>query len=188
MVLLFILGFIVSKIIIKFCKYYIPLSNLISLLNGCGWVIINYLWGFNFLGFLGLLVITGSLGICVIDLCYLVIPDRLILLFGGAGIIYHLSAYAANSYNILLGLGIGFLVPAIIAIVSKNSIGGGDIKLSSALGVWLGFPGVLKALLIAALTGSIYCIIMLIFKCKKRKDVLPFGPFLIMGFYYVLLS
>ncbi len=188
MVLLFILGFIVGKALIKISKYSFPVDDLIAILNGLGWAIIIHLWGFNILGCIGLIIITVSLAICVIDIIYLVIPDILLLLLAGTGIIYHICKAEFNIYNILLGLGIGFLIPALLAVISKNSIGGGDIKLSAVFGIWLGCPDILKALLLAALSGSIYCIIMLLFKRLKRKDVLPFGPFLILGFYYILLS
>ena len=66
-------------------------------------------------------------------------------------------------------------------------MGGGDIKLSAVMGFWLGFPAIFQGLFIAALLGSIVGITLLLMKIKQRKEPIPFGPFLMFGFFIVFL-
>ncbi|WP_411955959.1 hypothetical protein [Clostridium estertheticum] len=49
------------------------------------------------------------------------------------------------------------------------------------LGIFLGAKGVLIALFLAFVIASIISILLLLFKIKKRKDHIPFGPFLALG-------
>ncbi|TAN33014.1 prepilin peptidase [Patescibacteria group bacterium] len=57
-------------------------------------------------------------------------------------------------------------------------IGGGDIILGALMGVWLGWPQVLAALLFAYVAGSVVGIILMKLKKKKFKDSVAFGTYL----------
>ncbi|GAV22961.1 prepilin peptidase [Carboxydothermus pertinax] len=58
-------------------------------------------------------------------------------------------------------------------------MGGGDIKLAAGMGAFLGFPFILETLFLAFFFGGLTGIILLVTKKKERKDLVPFGPFLI---------
>ena len=51
----------------------------------------------------------------------------------------------------------------------KDAFGGGDIKLLSALGAWLGVESLLNVIAMASVLGIIYAIV-------RRKSSLAFGP------------
>ncbi len=56
----------------------------------------------------------------------------------------------------------------------KNGIGGGDVKLAGAFGVWFGFPNILYVLLIGSILSFIYGAITLARKGKWGKTMRPF--------------
>ena len=60
-------------------------------------------------------------------------------------------------------------------------MGGGDIKLMAAAGLFLGWKGVLVAMIVGSLIGAIVSLTLIAMKKKKRKDLIPFGPFLCLG-------
>ena len=69
----------------------------------------------------------------------------------------------------------------------KEALGGGDIKLVSAAGAYLGWPGVIGPLLLGSFSGGLVAMLLLIAKRKKFGDTLPFGPFLSLGIYWTCL-
>ena len=50
--------------------------------------------------------------------------------------------------------------------------------MAAFIGLTTGFPNVLVAVLGGVILGGVVAIILLAFKIKKRKEVIPFGPFL----------
>lgn len=62
-------------------------------------------------------------------------------------------------------------------------MGGGDVTLITVLGFILGWRDLLVCTLLSFLIGAIISITLLISGIKTRKDPIPFGPFLIIGFY-----
>ena len=76
-----------------------------------------------------------------------------------------------------------FLVAALCAVVVKNSIGGGDMKLFLVMGLFLGLQGTWSAMFLSLIVSFVIAIVLLITKKKSRKDVIPFGPALMIGTY-----
>lgn len=76
----------------------------------------------------------------------------------------------------LLGGGLLFAV----RVLSRGGIGGGDVKLAAALGLWTGHAGILPALFIAFLLGSLWGVVLLL-RGYGRRAKLPFGPCLAIG-------
>ena len=73
-----------------------------------------------------------------------------------------------------LGIGAGLLALSLgmDALLKKESLGGGDIKLFAVVGLYLGFVGSLLALLLACLLGLLMAAVL-----KKRPgQPFPFGP------------
>jgi leader peptidase (prepilin peptidase)/N-methyltransferase len=82
-----------------------------------------------------------------------------------------------------IGLGIFFL----IVVVSRGGMGWGDVKLAALIGLVTGFPLVFVALLIGVILGGVVAVLLLLLKVKKRKEAIPFGPFLAIGAIATLL-
>jgi prepilin signal peptidase PulO-like enzyme (type II secretory pathway) len=91
-------------------------------------------------------------------------------------------------YSGLITAGIVALPFFLIAFLRPNSMGWGDVKLVVLIGLMSGFPFVVSSLLIGILVGGITAIILLVFKKKGRKDVIPYGTFLAMGPIIALLA
>lgn len=70
---------------------------------------------------------------------------------------------------------------ALIVVTGGKGMGGGDVKLGAFMGLALGFPGSLVALAIAFLSGAIVSLILIISGKKHFGQVIPFGPFLVLG-------
>jgi leader peptidase (prepilin peptidase)/N-methyltransferase len=90
-------------------------------------------------------------------------------------------AYAA------LGGGIGFAILFLIAIVSRGGMGWGDVKLAALIGLATSFPLVLLALIMGAILGGIVAVALVIAKKRKRRETIPFGPFLALAAMITLL-
>lgn len=81
----------------------------------------------------------------------------------------------------LIGGAIGFIFFFIVFIINPRGMGMGDIKLALLIGLVLGFPLVIPGLLVGIIIGGLAAIILLVFKLKARKDIIPYGTFLGIG-------
>ena len=90
-------------------------------------------------------------------------------------------AYAA------LGGGIGFGIFLLIALASRGGMGWGDVKLAALIGLATGFPLVIVAIIMAAILGGIVAVALVIAKKRKRRQTIPFGPFLALAAMVTLL-
>jgi len=90
-------------------------------------------------------------------------------------------AYAA------LGGAIGFAIFLLIAIVSRGGMGWGDVKLAALIGLATGFPLVFLAIIMAAILGGIVAVALVVIRKKKRREMIPFGPFLALAAMVTLL-
>jgi prepilin signal peptidase PulO-like enzyme (type II secretory pathway) len=80
-----------------------------------------------------------------------------------------------------------FLFFLILYLLTRGrGMGFGDVKLAFLLGLVLGFPGTFYAIYIAFLTGGLVGIILILWKKKKMKSSVAFGPFLILGSFISL--
>lgn len=98
------------------------------------------------------------------------------------------ESLVASLFNSLAsGFG-AFLVFLIIAMIFPAGMGGGDIKFAPVLGLMLGFPGILFALWLAAISGGLIALALVIAGRKGRKDTIPFGPFMALGAAAALIA
>lgn len=75
------------------------------------------------------------------------------------------------------------------ALIVKNGLGFGDMKLFVVMGLMLGLEGIWGAIFLSLLAAFAAALILLITKKKTRKDAIPFGPALVLGtFLSVALS
>ena len=132
------------------------------------------------------------MAITLIDLIHQLIPDSLVAAIVVITILFRIVGYYINSdsLNILDSLS-GSLVAGglflLIVLISKGGMGGGDVTLISSLGFVLGLKGILVTIFISFIIGSIVSVLLLSFKLKTRKDPIPFGPFIVIGFLITLL-
>ena len=130
--------------------------------------------------------------IAFIDFEHYIIPDSLniiLLITSIVSLFFKLPAYefiSVSIYDRFIGLGVGLLIFVIIfvveKIVKKEIMGGGDIKLILAVSMMLGYQLLLLGIFISALLACIVEIPLSFNKKYRENHVLPFGPYLVMGF------
>lgn len=118
-----------------------------------------------------------------IDLEHHIIPNRINLLIGLLGITYGIFTELTWQSMIL-----GFLLGGTIIIIVSffGPMGGGDIKLFAALGLWFGPIYIFFTIVFTFLIGAIAGLFILIFKIRDKKDQIAFGPFI--GFSAALMA
>ena len=89
--------------------------------------------------------------------------------------------------NAAIGGAIGFAIFLVIAIVSRGGMGWGDVKLAALIGLATGYPLVFLAIIMGAILGGIVAVALVIAKKKKRRETIPFGPFLSLAAMVTLL-
>ena len=82
---------------------------------------------------------------------------------------------------------IGFVFLLIPALIYRGGMGWGDVKMAALVGLVTGFPLVFVALLLGVVLGGLVAGILLWLKIKKRKEPIPFGPFLSLATIATLL-
>lgn len=134
-----------------------------------------------------LFMVSSLMVIFFTDVKYGIIADKILFPASLISLFYLFFFQRAFLFNHLLSAAGAFLFFVLISYIffvftKKESMGGGDIKLSLFLGLFLGFPDILVGLYIAFLTGAFVAIILIIWKKKSfRKGTLPFGPFMVIG-------
>lgn len=196
--LLPIFSFLIQKGKCAFCRKKISLHYpLIELLSGFLFLFIFWRF-FDFLflpSILKVILLWSIFALCLLiatyDLFHYEILNGFIILLFLFGIFYLLSeAFFGQNFFLFshfLGglLGAGLLFP--FYYFSKETLmGGGDVKLMAGLGMILGAPLVLVSLFFAFTIGGAVAGFLLLFKIKELKDPLPFGPFLVLGFFLAL--
>ncbi|MBU5677587.1 prepilin peptidase [Alkaliphilus sp. MSJ-5] len=156
---------------------------LIELLNGLLylWVYLKFGLTLEFLAYsilCSILIVVG-----IIDYYHQVIPDTINIFGFVCGFIFHTINFSSllNFLQYLFGflVGGGFLL--LIAVVTKGAMGGGDIKLMAMLGFWLGWKFTLLNLFQSFILGGFISIILILLKFKDVKDMIPFGPFIVLA-------
>ena len=96
---------------------------------------------------------------------------------------WHSSFLAEGCFAALVGGGIF----AVLAVFSRGSLGGGDVKLIFALGFWLG-EKLFNVVLFGTVLGGFAAVIMILLKKKDRKSYFAYGPYFSLCAIYFLLG
>jgi leader peptidase (prepilin peptidase) / N-methyltransferase len=132
--------------------------------------------------------------ITFVDLDFQIIPDRITI----PGVVIGLAAGSfilpdpfmrADSLGLISsligaagGFGLYYLIAFLsIAILKKEGMGGGDIKMMAMVGGFMGWKAVILTTFLGSLGGSVVGIAMIIMKGREKGSLLPFGPFLSLG-------
>jgi len=89
--------------------------------------------------------------------------------------------------NSVIGGAIGFVFLLIPALIYPKGMGWGDVKMAGLIGLVTGSQLVLVALLMGTILGGLVGGVLLLLKIKKRKETIPFGPFLSLATMAILL-
>ena len=172
------------------CRYchtpYSPRYALVELLTGVLFALAGttYLPGINL--FLVFVFTACLIVITFIDFDHQIIMNRFVLILLAFGALYAYF-YVHNFWSSLVGMFFAGGIMLVIYFLSRGGMGEGDVKLSFALGLWLGWPNAAVLLLLAFIMGGVVGVALLATKLKTRKDPIPFGPYLCIAAYLTLL-
>lgn len=135
------------------------------------------------------------LSVFVIDYKEKIIPNRINLTIFELGIVL---LFIAGIFNInvaidmvkgmLVGGGIFLLITLLGGLIAgKEAMGFGDVKLMTGLGLFFGFYNTIMITLISFLLGAVISVILLLTRIKKTSEYIPFGPFIVMACFVVML-
>ncbi|MED0676400.1 prepilin peptidase [Aneurinibacillus thermoaerophilus] len=178
-----ILSYLIARGKCRYCRAPIsPVYPLIELATGILFAAVYAVYDFTPVAWLYLLFISLLVIITVSDLAYRIIPDKVLLPFFLVFLVLRFFIHPDETYlSHLIGMVLGFTIFYIIAIVSGNGIGGGDIKLFAVVGLFLGYPLLLLTILLSTFFGAFYGVLLMIFRGAGRKTKVPFGPFIALG-------
>lgn len=154
---------------------------LVELLTALLFLAAYLTWGISWHTLSMWVFLSVLVSVSMVDIHHRIIPDEILLVGTVLGVPLVLLTSISSLISGLIGFfGAGILL-LLIAVLSRGGMGGGDIKLSAVMGLFLGWQGVAVALFLSFLTGGLAGILLLVTKLKGRKDAVPFGPYLALG-------
>ena len=150
--------------------------------------------------FVGIAFTALLISIFFIDYDHQIIPNGLVLIGTGLGIVVVLlnalmgyKFFAQLWWEHLLGILPGVVAMILIMVLGaliykKESLGMGDVKLFIPIGLILGWKLTVAALLIAILAGGIGGVILMLTRKAERDSAMPFGPFIVTGAIVAMLA
>ena len=168
------------------------LTELVNLLI---WSVLLVRLGLTFLTLVEAIFSSVLLASSVIDIKTHTIPRKVI--YGGVAVVFLLVSIDAVARGSLQLFGrplffgtLSFAVFLVIFVISKSSIGFGDVRLSFLIGFALGVYGsrpVVDFFYASFSTAEIYGISLIIRSKGGRKTKIPFGPFMAIGALFGLM-
>jgi leader peptidase (prepilin peptidase)/N-methyltransferase len=114
------------------CKSRIsPIYPIIELITGILFVLAPSQIGWSWELIVAWSLISLFMIILVSDIHYMIIPDKILLVFAGIFLFERILWPLIPWWDSLVGALVGFLLLLLIALISKGGMGGGDVKLSS---------------------------------------------------------
>lgn len=163
----------------RFCGEVLPRRYIyIELLTAMIYLWCFFVYGISLLSIKAMLLATFLIGITFIDLDHQLILDKVVIWLAGIGVFINLVTAPLALTDIMLAVVTGGGLFLFIAVITKGGMGGGDIKFVAALGIWLGFKLTLLTMLLSFFIGGLGSALLLFTRVKKRKDFIPFGPFI----------
>ncbi len=166
-----------------------PLVELITALLS-----LAVLWQFGWstqaaaaLGFTWMLV-----GLTVIDLGHLLLPDSMTLPLLWLGLLLSLGDVFVAPVSAILGAAAGYLSLWTIyhvfrLLTGKEGMGYGDFKLLAALGAWMGWQALPLIVILSSAVGAAIGIAIIAGLGRGRDQPIPFGPYLAAAGWIALL-
>lgn len=111
----------------------------------------------------------------IVDIKKRIIPNTMVIIIFIMGILHN-----KNVEFIIFGIIAAVFPILLVYLITKkeNGIGFGDVKLSGAVGAFVGLEIIMSSLFISSVLGVIYAIIL---RILKKQEEIPFAPFLFIG-------
>jgi len=129
--------------------------------------------------FMSLIFISMLMIVFVSDITYMLIPNKILLFFLPLLLFMRVISPLDPWYDVFIGAVLGLVLIALIIILSKGKMGGGDMKLFAVIGIVLGWKGTLLTLVLASFFGAMIGGIIMMIKKTEKKQPIPFGPYIV---------
>jgi leader peptidase (prepilin peptidase)/N-methyltransferase len=175
------------------CKSKISIQYpIVEFLTGLIYLIIYLIYGLSIQSLIYIILSSALIIIAFIDLNEQIVPDVISLPGIVIGFIISFFVPYISFINSTLGVVVGGGIILIIGLVGsvifkKEAMGGGDVKLAAMIGAFMGWRFIIISLFLGFFLGALAGIILILLKIKSREDVVPFGPFIVLGSFITLL-
>jgi leader peptidase (prepilin peptidase)/N-methyltransferase len=136
-----------------------------------------------------------SVPLAFIDAAVRRLPDRLTIpAYAGTAALLLLAAATSGHWPTLLRAALGGLALAgfylALLLISPSAMGLGDVKLATSLGTllaWFGWRPLIAGGFAGFLLAGLFAVALVLSGRATRKQQIPFGPFMILGAFLVIL-
>lgn len=159
---------------------------LIEALNGLTYLIIFLLNGISIESLLYSFLFSALLVLSVIDLRTYEIPDGINIFILALGLVRVALDYTDWLSHVIGLLSVSLFLYLLYQLSGGRAIGGGDVKLMGAAGLFLGWKTSILAFVLGCILGSIIHVTRMKIDAKRGKDVehvLAMGPYLSVGIF-----
>lgn len=123
-----------------------------------------------------------------------IIPNALIIFGLIARVVFYVLEFIFKkdvilqiAQNDLTGFVLGFVILFVIALIAKNSLGFGDVKLCGIIGIMGGGTCAYVTLFVCFLVCALASVVMLVARKKNRKSLISLAPFIYIGLLSALI-
>jgi len=188
-----LLSYLLLKGRCRNCKSKISIQYpIVELLTGLTYLIIYLTYGLSIQSLIYIILSSALIIIAFIDLNEQIVPD--VISLPGIVIGFIISffvpyiSFINSALGVLAGGGIILIIGMAGSVIfKKEAMGGGDVKLAAMIGAFLGWRYIIISLFLGFFLGALAGIFLIIAKIKSREDVVPFGPFIVLGSFITLL-
>ena len=169
----------------RYCKSKIGgLSSYMEFFTGILFTLSYHVFGFSYELLIALGIVSMLIIVSVSDITYLIIPDEVLIFFTGYFLI--ITFLNKGMIEVLFSLFYGLVLFTIMylimllgnALFKKETLGGGDIKMMFVIGLLL-HP--ILGIFVIFLSSFIALPLSIFILVKQKKNLLPFGPFLLIS-------
>lgn len=162
----------------------------LAVLNGLLWIYAGMMLDNTFIAILTAMISTVAILIAAIDMRIRLIPNELVLLMLCLGMLFQiiLFGWVALLYACFSMAAIGLVFVIVGRLLGFEQVGAGDVKLSAAIGLVLGYPHIKIALIGMSAALLVFCLGGLAVKKLNMQSTFPFAPFMMFGTVCALIN
>ena len=178
----------------RYCKIRIAWHYpLVELLSAGLSALIAWHFAFSWIALTSCVLVWCLIPLAVIDLRHQILPDQITLPLMWLGIVINSFSLYTDMHSSVFGAIAGYLSLWCVfhlfrLITGKYGMGYGDFKLLAALGAWLGWQSLPTIILLSSFSGAMIGVGLLLFKRYQRDTPMPFGPYLVLAGWVVLMT
>lgn len=155
-------------------------------------VVAAYKFGVTWTAVAAMALSYALIALTFIDLDHFLLPDNITLPFLWLGLLLNLFGVFTDLQSSVIGAMAGYLslwsVYHLFKLVTgKEGMGYGDFKLLAVFGAWFGWQSLPAVILLSSVVGAVIGISLILFRGHQRNIPIPFGPYLAIAGWIVML-